>query len=287
MSQVLVSSHSKYWVFDPEEHPVIELADVPLAMPFSVQPVAVTDADTLASVMTSSHWQDAHWKALFEDFTTPEQVTLECAQRLPWNLVNGRAVKRHQKAIDIESGEVVGYARWILPPGLPEAKTTAWIEAQVTDVSPDRRQQFEVSFVDATDNKQIRHLRRDLVTYRSTLLEEVDEKFMEDGPYLCTLDRYHNWQRKANPVGTTALDYLSTTLTYQRQGVAALLLESGLKVADANGLRTYVTASPARLKLYQSHDFELVQTVSVVYSQYGGTENTDYPFMVRQVVRSE
>lgn len=275
-------------MFDAERHLVIELADIPLAMPFLVQPVTVTDADALASVMTSSRWQDAHWKALFEDFTTPEQVTLECAQRLPWNLVNGRAVKRHQKAINIESGEVVGYARWILPPGLAEAKPTAWIEAQVTDVSPDQRQQFEANFVDATNDGQIRHLRRDLVLYRSTSLEEVEKKFMEDGPYLCTLDHCLIWLRRTNPVGKTALDYLSTAPTYQRQGVGTLLLESGLKVADANGLRTYVTASPAGLKLYQSHGFELTQTVSVDYSQYGGTQNTDNHFMVRQpVVRLE
>jgi hypothetical protein len=34
---------------------------------------------------------------------------------MPMNLNEGRETNRIQKAIDSETGEIVGYARWILP----------------------------------------------------------------------------------------------------------------------------------------------------------------------------
>lgn len=80
------------------------------------------------------------------------------------------------------------------------------------------------------------------------------------------------------------MDYLSTAPAYQRKGIGAELLKSGLDVADANGLRTIVTAQPAGVKLYLNHGFDLMQTVSIDYSQYGGTENKEDHFMIRQPV---
>lgn len=66
-----------------------------------------------------------------------------------------------------------------------------------------------------------------------------------------------------------------------------MLLKSGLEVADAHGLKTYVMSSPAGLKLYLSHGFELKQTVSVDHSQCGGTEPTVNYFLVRQPVSGD
>lgn len=260
-------------------------------MPFAIQPVTVTDAPALASVMTDSRWADHHWKALFKPSTTPSQVTHECAQRLPWNLINGRAAKRHEKAVDVETGQVVGYARWLLPAHLAEETkegVAVWQDAQVAEPSAEQRARFERDFVDNTDDGQIRHLRLDLLEYRNTALVDVDEKYEKDGPYLC---KHCSFVRLMHIDRLTlhlqALDYLSTAPAYQRRGIGALMLQSGLRVADAHGLKTIVTASPAGLKLYLNHGFELLETVSVDYSKYGGTENTDNHFMVRQPLSAQ
>jgi len=55
---------------------------------------------------------------------------------------------RHQKAVDPISGEVVGYARWVLPEGYCEKeedgeRVAEWKEAQVEDVSEEDRGRFE------------------------------------------------------------------------------------------------------------------------------------------------
>lgn len=150
-------------------------------MPFTIQPVTFGDVSALASVMTSSRWVDPHWNALFEPPTTEEQVTWELAQRLPWNLISGGELKRHQKAVDVETGKVVGYARWILPPTLEEE---AWKEAQAPEANLDQRQLFEKNYISVTDSGRVRHIRRDLSTYRSGILQAVDDKFMADGPFL-------------------------------------------------------------------------------------------------------
>ncbi|KAL1305764.1 hypothetical protein AAFC00_007342 [Neodothiora populina] len=136
--------------------------------------------------MTYSRWCDIHWKALFEESTLVEDVAYECAQRLPWNLINGRAKKRHQKTVHKETGEVVAYARWILPQHLSDADkaNVIWEDAQVVDVNIEQQHIFKKNFDSVTDDGQIRHLKKDLLNYRSTPLEEVDAKFTKSGPYL-------------------------------------------------------------------------------------------------------
>ena len=61
-----------------------------------------------------------------------------------------------------------------------------------------------------------------------------------------------------------------------------MLVKSGLDIADRYGLRTYVMSEPAGLKVYLNHGFKLVETVSVDYPQYGGTEPLVEHFLVRE-----
>ncbi|KAI5210059.1 acyl-CoA N-acyltransferase [Aureobasidium subglaciale] len=232
-------------------------------MPFSIQPIDVARAPDVAKAMIDARWADPHWKALFEDGFTSSQVTLETGQRLPWNLINGRATKRHQIAVDEATGDVVGYVRWILPSHLATPKDTVWPEAQVAEPTPDDRVKHERDFKNATNSGRVRGLRNDMMAFRSAPLEEVDAKINERGPFLF-------------------LDYLAVSPKYQRQGAGALLLRDGLAMADANGLKSYTTASAAGVKLYQNQGFETVEVVSVDYSKFGGVEPvTDY-FMIRQ-----
>ena len=73
---------------------------------------------------------------------------------MPRNLLTDAAKRRHQKAVDISSGAVVGYARWILPETGTEAAAGEspdglWPEARVPAVSKEREDEAEVEFADA------------------------------------------------------------------------------------------------------------------------------------------
>ncbi|KAK9384800.1 hypothetical protein V1515DRAFT_610430 [Lipomyces mesembrius] len=234
-------------------------------MTFLVQPCVPADAQGLAATMVGARFGDPHWVFLWHS-PSLKDVTAAAAERLPWNLINGRETTRHEKVIDLETGEVVGYARWNLPPVL--AAKNVWPEAQVAEPTPEDRELFEKKFKAVTDNGRIRGLKTDMSSFRSAPLEVVDAKIMKDGPYL-------------------TLDYLATAPALQRKGIATMLVQSGLKIADENGMRAYVMSEPAGLKVYQNNGFKVVQTVSTDYSKYGGTDPLVHHFMVRQPVSPE
>lgn len=77
-----------------------------------------------------------------QDFLTEQLVKLQ-----PLRLLRDRGTLRHQKAVDPETGELVGYARW----RLPECRATTpsgepeWVEAQMPDVSLEKRAALETA----------------------------------------------------------------------------------------------------------------------------------------------
>lgn len=75
-----------------------------------------------------------------------EYIIEQLSKRVPLNvLLKDRDVRRHQKAVDPETGALIGYARWILPDSKvkTEIGEPEWIEAQVPDVDADQRKTFE------------------------------------------------------------------------------------------------------------------------------------------------
>lgn len=58
---------------------------------------------------------------------------------MPRTLIDDRECKRHQKAIDPESGNLLGYARWHLPPSYATSPdgTPVWPEAVLPAVEPE------------------------------------------------------------------------------------------------------------------------------------------------------
>ncbi|CAD0107469.1 unnamed protein product [Aureobasidium uvarum] len=235
-------------------------------MSFSIKSVDVALAPSIAKAMVSARWAEPHWKALFESTTTPTQIVYDLSQRLPWNLINNRTTKRHQVAIDNATGQVVAYIRWILPTHLASTDPVVWPEAQVAEATPEDRAVYEQMFKAVSDDGKVQGMRMDLLEYLNTPLEEMDAKINEGGPFLCKL----------------SLDYLTTATEYQRRGIGAMLLKAGLEVADAHGLRSYVTSSAAGAKLYQNHGYKTVETVTMDYSQFGGTEPVSDYFMIRE-----
>lgn len=112
---------------------------------------AVGDAADLARNNMSAFWEDPTWKLLWPKDMTEEFIIEQCTKRVPRNLLRERVTLRHQKAIDPETGALMGYARWVLPESRT-VKTSGepeWAEAQVLDVGADEKEKIESSFQSA------------------------------------------------------------------------------------------------------------------------------------------
>ncbi|KAJ5355864.1 Acyl-CoA N-acyltransferase [Penicillium concentricum] len=236
-------------------------------MAFIIQPCCPEDAPGLATTMMGARLTDPHWRALWES-PSPESIIPRAIERVPWTLMTGTETKRHQKVIDVETGQVVGYARWSLPPILA-SKGDVWLEAKVAERTPADRAAYEKQYQENSRNGQPIGLKGgEMMRYRSAPLEAADARIMPGGPFL-------------------TLDYLTTDPSFWRRGIGRMLVQSGLQIADQQGIKTYVMSEPAALKLYLSLGFRLLDTVSVDYSQYGGTEPMVMYFLVRELSQVE
>lgn len=111
---------------------------------YEIQGCTVDDAAGLARSNMTAFWTDPTWVLLWEN-KTPDYVVEQCAKRFPRNLLTDRVRKRHQKVVDAETGEIVGYCRWILPDRL----SGEWLEAQTPAVDPAKEKEFDKLFASA------------------------------------------------------------------------------------------------------------------------------------------
>lgn len=95
-----------------------------------IENCTVEDAAALARNNMTGYWTDSTWRLNFKGRTI-EDVIVQCTKRVPIMLLTSRTTKRHQKVVDTQTGEVIGYARWIMPFQL----TDEWLEAQTPQVS--------------------------------------------------------------------------------------------------------------------------------------------------------
>ncbi len=104
---------------------------------YEVMHCTVNDGVALADCKTSAFGSEDWWLVEFAD-RRPNALRNAMAQRMPHNMLQKREVHRHQLVRHVPSGQVVGYARWILP---VEA-ANEWLEAQFPDVSAEDRAKF-------------------------------------------------------------------------------------------------------------------------------------------------
>ncbi|OGM45515.1 hypothetical protein ABOM_006474 [Aspergillus bombycis] len=86
----------------------------------------------------SAFWEDPTWILLWPKEVTLEFLIEQCTKRYPNILQRARQEVRHQKATDLLTGDLVGYARWILPPTHFTAKggSSQWwvLKFRITDM---------------------------------------------------------------------------------------------------------------------------------------------------------
>jgi hypothetical protein len=112
---------------------------------YRVEGCTVLDAAGLAQNNMSAFWTDPTWILVWEKGRTLESIIEACTKRMPNNLLNDRAHKRHLKAVDTETGAIVGYARFLVPDRL----AGDWLEAQTPDVSETDKKKFDELFATA------------------------------------------------------------------------------------------------------------------------------------------
>ncbi|GCB24093.1 hypothetical protein AAWM_06978 [Aspergillus awamori] len=232
--------------------------------------------------MILSRLTDPHWAFLFLPSTTPSTIISSTTSRLPHTLSTSRDVRRHEVVLTTTSGtettpgneddelngreRVVGYARWTLPPSLAN-RDDVWLSAQVAEPSAQEKEEYRRMFDLGSDEKgRVKGMKSDgLLEFRGDPLEKVEERVLRDvvgGEEVLTLE------------------YLTTHPDYWRQGVGSMLVQSGVRVADQYGMKTYVMSEPAGLKVYLNHGFEVVDEITVEYAQFGGTEPTTHYFLL-------
>ena len=105
---------------------------------YTLSHCTVHDGAALSRNNISAFWEDANWILSWRHTTLEEHIDI-VARRIPRNLLNNRATLRHQKAVDPHTGQVLGYARWVLPPShaVTDDGSPVWPEAMVPEVRPE------------------------------------------------------------------------------------------------------------------------------------------------------
>lgn len=96
----------------------------------------VEDGEAIARNNMSAFWGDPNWRYVWKHTTLPHVIEAASARGAN-NLLKDRDVLRHFKCVERNSGQIVGYARWKLPPTRykNEDGSPVWPEGQTPDVS--------------------------------------------------------------------------------------------------------------------------------------------------------
>ncbi|KAI0127674.1 acetyltransferase [Xylariales sp. AK1849] len=225
---------------------------------YTISGCTVADGAALSANNIAAFWADPHWNLAWRHRTLGYHIT-QVAKRYPRNLLNNRDTKRHQKAIDPETGRLVGYARWYIPPEYitqPDG-TPAWPEAITPAVSPE--EEAEIRRVAATAHW-------DPNCDADILLEpiqEIEDEILAKKLYI-------------------RLEYLAVHPDNQGKGIATMLVESGMREAEKIGLDIFIYAMKAGVGVYKRLGFciekEFIQDDTV----YGGPGEYYTCFMTYQ-----
>ncbi|TEA18606.1 hypothetical protein C8034_v010117 [Colletotrichum sidae] len=231
-------------------------------MSFSISGVTFSDAASVSrNNMTAFYRTDAHWRALWGS-TALEEIIGGAAGRMPQGLASNREKKRHLKAVDDVSGDVIGYARWILP---DDDDRIAWPEALVREPTAAESARFEADYQAHTVDGRIPRMDWRLQSALGVPLEEAEVELMktQEGPFL-------------------VLDYLTVHPDHRRKGVATALVKKGLEQADAVGIKVWVMATMAAQPMYEKLGFQHLRTVETSVAEFHIDEPHRKAFLLKR-----
>ncbi|KAB5513126.1 hypothetical protein GE09DRAFT_981423 [Coniochaeta sp. 2T2.1] len=227
---------------------------------FTTTPCTLPDGPSIGRNNVLAFWTDKTWVQVWRSggrIRSRSYVADQAAKRGRGNLLLDRAHRRHLKAVDAATGEVVGYARWVLPQqgdgccvGQDDDPCHGlWREAQIPDVDEGVREEAERESAGADWEVE------------GGVMDGIDEPIVRRLGELKAGRRYME------------LDYLCVPPAFRRRGIASALIQKGLEEAEKLGLDTFVLAMRAGVSVYQKAGFVLLDQVLIDASDRGGDKD--------------
>ncbi|KXH51148.1 acetyltransferase [Colletotrichum nymphaeae SA-01] len=186
----------------------------------------VADSHELTRNNIPAFWADSHGQLAWRHRTLECHI-MQIAKRTPRNLISDPNTKRHQKAVDPVTGQIVGYARWILPASHAKSfgGAPAWPDAVVPSVGQD--EEAEIRRVAATAHWDPNEESDDLLVP----IREAEDEILSRRAYM-------------------RLGYLAVHPDNQGKGIGTALVKSGISQAKELGLDIFIHAMEAGVGLY-------------------------------------
>ncbi|KAI1505522.1 acyl-CoA N-acyltransferase [Biscogniauxia marginata] len=220
---------------------------------YVVRGCVAADGPSLAYNNISAFWTDPTYVLLWED-KTREYVIEQARKRYPKILLTDRDRRRHQVVVDLETGKIVGYSRWILP----ERFAGAWLDAQTPGISQQEEVEYDKSFKSADWNGR-------------PGMDQIDVPVTAIKKRLTGFKEY------------IILDYLAVRPDYRGRGIGTMLVESGISQAERMGVNIFVIAYKAALGVYLRLGFKLLDQIIQDDSKYGGKGEYGAYFLEKEV----
>ncbi|KAH8901467.1 acetyltransferase [Thozetella sp. PMI_491] len=224
---------------------------------YSIIPCTIADSDEIASNNLVANWTSQH-RRLTWPHRTPEYHLSQTVKRMPRLLLDERETSRHEKAVDSQTGRVLGYARWDIPKShatQPDG-TPAWPEAVMPAVGPEE---------EAEIHRIAESAHWDPKTEGSHKMDEkttpIKKSIVARKPYM-------------------SLDLLAVHPESQNMGIGTALTRSGMKQAEKLGLDIFIVATKQGAGVYKRLGFRMESEIIQDDSMYGGTGEHYTGFMV-------
>ena len=147
---------------------------------FRVQAVRIEDVPGIATATMSAYYHnDPYWRQMWTHVTLDHLIALN-AQRLPHRLTTDRNTKRFENVVDVDTGEILGHARWVVHGDMEDM----WEAARGPDArDQEEAEKFKRMYDSAVWNPDVR-FGHELSPAQQDLRKTIIDGF--DGvPYLC------------------------------------------------------------------------------------------------------
>ncbi|KUI65965.1 hypothetical protein VM1G_02388 [Cytospora mali] len=226
---------------------------------YIIKGCTVADDNDLGRNNMSAFWQDPNWRLVWKTVDLPFVIE-QASARVPRLLLKDRDTMRHFKAVDPETGKLVGYIRWTLP--IKHCKnedgSPVWPEGQTPDVSPEEKARLikRAEAADWNPSSEADHL--------DDPVGKKKKEFLAKKDYL-------------------VIEYFAVHPENQGKGVGTALLKHGIEKAQELGIDIFVLAFVGGFRAYNNAGFITLDSLVQDATAYGGNDNYAVQFMEYRV----